>query len=1198
MGDIQLQPIGNVALQESNTTSVVQTGGEGPQGIQGPLGPPGPAGPTGSQGIQGPAGPQGLTTWQTPPTVWMPSTSYSANPPASVVTNSGSCYVCTVSHISSSTFDSSKFILIASGGVTSYPNPIYGGSAANSTLGLESTTGGGTSDYIYFLTGSQVERMRIDTNGNVNIGSGGAELNNVFSTHSRLQLSGTTDILDLRRYSTDQYAPTITSLKSRGATIGAVASVISGDALFQISGWGYDATSGTPVVREGAIIEADVDGSPTAGSVPTRLIFSTAQSGNATASERMRINSIGAVSIAGTANGGTGSAGGGSFVVAGVSGVNVAIGGVTAPPIAQIIWNNNGETNWTWGLNLHAFGNYGSENSIVFTNTFGLTAGAHGALTSGAGISEISSAGDDGTNYQVAGSIYCQVDGTVSTGIVPGRYVFQTTSTAGVRTERLRIDKFGQVIINQTGVGAQPESMLTINYGDANDNPWDIQFDHYDNVGGGIEILSQYSRTATFGSQGLVHSGDTLFYLTVQGSDGAAFQYGGYLQFSVDGTAAANSMPTLFRVGTTAPGSTSSVPHLWVDAVGWTYMGNFNADAGGGVSHQPNTTLGTNLAVGWNYSRGNAEMDFFNTDFSNNPSPSFIFYQMNSATTSTRLLDVGKNGTVAYHAFQGVGYVIPGHDGIVGNGSTNDASALNTFFGLFNEIVITQGVYKISSAVTFPSGKRIRFLSGAQFSISASVNFSCSQIDAPDNAFILSTTNDNLVSGMNVARPEWFGAQRNGSTDDATTIQAACYAVTNNISNASGRPMVLLSYGTYAVGSQINVSLTAFQSFGIKGAGTRGSNQGATVLLGKSSFSGQSVLSISGTGDPAANYDLRISDFMIYNQSAGSGATWGFAIGNNTLSLGNFFNGSTLETIVIEKVWVSGFSTDFVQLNCNGVFWNGCVATGFCNDGTTTVNAYGWILDPRGGGVVADCTFQQCQVVGDNGSGGNCVLISDFGTGGMACGGIKFHDCDFYSGGGSGTAKTPVTIQATGNGSSIGDIWFTAGCQFENSYAGSGGNGTAMVINSANGGAIGDIHVDHVYFDGYGWSIGINAWISDAASTLREFYITNNYFENPTSYGVIIQGNSSGGGTTAYLVSNNQFIVSGSCNSLIAIGNVVGDAVCNGNNASGRSSPGTISNGINFYGVGGHGIAIGNNTRAGTPVSFGAWSSLQVGYNN
>ena len=57
---------------------------------------------------------------------------------------------------------------------TSLTTPlVIGGTAASSTLTLESTSGAGTTDAILFKTGSQSERMRIDTSGNVSIGSSG-----------------------------------------------------------------------------------------------------------------------------------------------------------------------------------------------------------------------------------------------------------------------------------------------------------------------------------------------------------------------------------------------------------------------------------------------------------------------------------------------------------------------------------------------------------------------------------------------------------------------------------------------------------------------------------------------------------------------------------------------------------------------------------------------------------------------------------------------------------------------------------------------------------------------------------------------------------------------------------------------------------------------------------------------------------------
>jgi hypothetical protein len=68
--------------------------------------------------------------------------------------------------------------------------------------------------------------------------------------------------------------------------------------------------------------------------------------------------------------------------------------------------------------------------------------------------------GDDGTNYVSGANVYGYVDGTVSTGVVPGRLVFSTASSAGTMTERMRIDSSGAITI---GNGSAPTISLRIN---------------------------------------------------------------------------------------------------------------------------------------------------------------------------------------------------------------------------------------------------------------------------------------------------------------------------------------------------------------------------------------------------------------------------------------------------------------------------------------------------------------------------------------------------------------------------------------------------------------------------------------------------------------------------------------------------------------------------------------------------------------
>jgi hypothetical protein len=167
---------------------------------------------------------------------------------------------------------------------------IIGGTAAGSTLTLQSTSGAGTSDAIIFQTASQLERARLDTGGSLNIGNVGAIILDHVGNAPKLQVAVTnTDNIDTRRYSADPIGSSIIGTKSRGATIGTNTVVVAGDGLLQLLGVGYDNT-GTPVQRASAAISLQADATPTVGSVPGRIVFQTVPSGSTTLTEAARID--------------------------------------------------------------------------------------------------------------------------------------------------------------------------------------------------------------------------------------------------------------------------------------------------------------------------------------------------------------------------------------------------------------------------------------------------------------------------------------------------------------------------------------------------------------------------------------------------------------------------------------------------------------------------------------------------------------------------------------------------------------------------------------------------------------------------------------------------------------------------------------------------------------------------------------------
>jgi hypothetical protein len=71
------------------------------------------------------------------------------------------------------------------------------------------------------------------------------------------------------------------------------------------------------------------------------------------------------------------------------------------------------------------------------------TIGTQAAVVSGETLGFLIFRGSDGTAFQRAAQVMGEVDGTVSSGVVPGRIVLRTASTSGVMTERLRIDSAG-----------------------------------------------------------------------------------------------------------------------------------------------------------------------------------------------------------------------------------------------------------------------------------------------------------------------------------------------------------------------------------------------------------------------------------------------------------------------------------------------------------------------------------------------------------------------------------------------------------------------------------------------------------------------------------------------------------------------------------------------------------------------------------
>ena len=158
----------------------------------------------------------------------------------------------------------------------------------NSRLSIGVDSGDGT---IAFQTNS-TERLRIDSSGRVLQGLTSAKFGffNDNNAPPVFQIQGSTyydSAFSIFRDGTGASGPNFILAKGREAI------VQDNDTLGTISFQGHD---GTTELIEGASIVTEVDGTPAANDVPSALIFKT-NSGTSSTSERLRIDSDGAVNI-------------------------------------------------------------------------------------------------------------------------------------------------------------------------------------------------------------------------------------------------------------------------------------------------------------------------------------------------------------------------------------------------------------------------------------------------------------------------------------------------------------------------------------------------------------------------------------------------------------------------------------------------------------------------------------------------------------------------------------------------------------------------------------------------------------------------------------------------------------------------------------------------------------------------------------
>jgi hypothetical protein len=348
----------------------------------------------------------------------------------------------------------------------------------------------------FSISGS--EKARIDSSGRLLVGTSSGRT--VGNTAGSIQIEGVTDTaLTITNNGNGSAGDStwLTLARTRGTAVGGTTIVNSGDWLGNLDFAGHNGSSFNVAAR----ISGQVDGTPGANDMPGRLVFYTTADGASTPTERMRIDSSGAIGIGGANYGTSGQAftsngigaapswqtiitnsisqgnssatitdtgSNGTFTVVTEGGTalrvdssktifgpslsatqlsyySVASGGNNTAMPGNYVCGDAG--NYPGGPLLWSFGN--TTNNSTCELTFLRTKSNNSVSFSGAttinnAIGYINFLGSDGTSTRPCASIQSFTEAAVTSTSSPGRIVFGTTTPGAVTiSEKMRIDGNG-----------------------------------------------------------------------------------------------------------------------------------------------------------------------------------------------------------------------------------------------------------------------------------------------------------------------------------------------------------------------------------------------------------------------------------------------------------------------------------------------------------------------------------------------------------------------------------------------------------------------------------------------------------------------------------------------------------------------------------------------------------------------------------
>lgn len=346
-----------------------------------------------------------------------------------------------------------------------------------------------------------------------------------------------------------------------------------------------------------------------------------------------------------------------------------------------------------------------------------------------------------------------------------------------------------------------------------------------------------------------------------------------------------------------------------------------------------------------------------------------------SGACGTGLPGGGTIGQEVYNISSGAGnwftggfFNIASHSGTDCTGVT--ATALSTVIGTNLNVLIPPGcIVKVSADYTLPTTKTLWVQCGATVAVdnTKTVTVNGSFVDVGPCASLFTLTGTGKVVGITQVRPEWWGAVRNGSTDDATAIGNAIISGQTASASVITKRTLLLSCGIYGIKSPITFTFTNDIGWDVKGCGATLSSTGSTVIKALASgWSGTAAMILTGNSAASITTDFNFRSFAVQNQTSGSGPATGLLIGSAVSGCGGGVNACSLQGYQqnkIEDVQVTGFPTNIYQQNARLIKYDRVSTWSSDSVGTQVADSVGWRFESDTDQFTGDTDLVNSQCV-------------------------------------------------------------------------------------------------------------------------------------------------------------------------------------------------------------------------------------------